>query len=383
MKNLVGSAFLVTAVVVCVGMTVQAGDKVTICHVPPGNPANHHTITVSVNALQAHLDHGDLAGSCLTNCQELCGDEDACTVDCDLTTEACIAAPRPAVDCDDGAGCTVDSCDPASGCTYAPLVCPDEDDNACTVTPCIDSGGEPDCSFPPINVTDGEVCDDGDHDTTNDRCEAGICVGDPSGPCTPEEILFDEDFQADPGWTTMEPQNLRWDPAGFYRVRVNDDGNPRWAFSPSFDRIDNECFEIAFDVIPANMAWGTYPKIAFIVDSDSGLVDVAPESAVLLDVHWDDPYGKVFFLGLNGSYRPHSPFWNATTWYRHRVTYDASAETVEWVITERDSGIVFHQAEFTNVALRSFNQIAVGYYGPPDYGTWGEVYVDNFQVSGE
>jgi hypothetical protein len=34
-------------------------DKVTICHVPPGNPSNAHLITVSKNALQAHLDHGD------------------------------------------------------------------------------------------------------------------------------------------------------------------------------------------------------------------------------------------------------------------------------------------------------------------------------------
>lgn len=37
---------------------------VTICHIPPGNPANAHTITVSVNALPAHLAHGDYVGSC-------------------------------------------------------------------------------------------------------------------------------------------------------------------------------------------------------------------------------------------------------------------------------------------------------------------------------
>ena len=37
---------------------------VTICHIPPGNPNNPHTITISVNALQAHLDHGCYVGSC-------------------------------------------------------------------------------------------------------------------------------------------------------------------------------------------------------------------------------------------------------------------------------------------------------------------------------
>ncbi len=38
--------------------------KVTICHIPPGNPDNSHTITISENALAAHLAHGDYEGAC-------------------------------------------------------------------------------------------------------------------------------------------------------------------------------------------------------------------------------------------------------------------------------------------------------------------------------
>lgn len=37
---------------------------VTICHIPPGNPSNPITITISTNALQAHLDHGCSLGAC-------------------------------------------------------------------------------------------------------------------------------------------------------------------------------------------------------------------------------------------------------------------------------------------------------------------------------
>ena len=37
----------------------NGNEKVTICHVPPGNPGNCHEITVSINALQAHYGHGD------------------------------------------------------------------------------------------------------------------------------------------------------------------------------------------------------------------------------------------------------------------------------------------------------------------------------------
>jgi outer membrane biosynthesis protein TonB len=38
--------------------------KITICHIPPGNPFNAHTITVGESAVQAHLDHGDYLGPC-------------------------------------------------------------------------------------------------------------------------------------------------------------------------------------------------------------------------------------------------------------------------------------------------------------------------------
>lgn len=37
---------------------------VMICHLPAGNPAAQHTITVGVPAVQTHLDHGDTLGPC-------------------------------------------------------------------------------------------------------------------------------------------------------------------------------------------------------------------------------------------------------------------------------------------------------------------------------
>lgn len=42
----------------------QVDEKVTVCHIPRGNPGNSHPIEISVNALQAHLAHGDFIGDC-------------------------------------------------------------------------------------------------------------------------------------------------------------------------------------------------------------------------------------------------------------------------------------------------------------------------------
>ena len=39
-------------------------DKITICHIPPGNPDKPHSISISPSAWPAHEAHGDHEGSC-------------------------------------------------------------------------------------------------------------------------------------------------------------------------------------------------------------------------------------------------------------------------------------------------------------------------------
>ena len=58
-------------------VAIAAGDldkniKVTICHIPPGNPENKHSITISLRALDHHLAHGDYIGECVADT----GDDD-------------------------------------------------------------------------------------------------------------------------------------------------------------------------------------------------------------------------------------------------------------------------------------------------------------------
>ncbi len=146
--------FVAVLAIVFGAASAQAA-KVDVCHLPPGNPDNWHTISVSENALQAHLSHGDLEGSCLANCETLCDDGDACTQDVESDPDQCIclAVPEP-VNCDDSNPCTADSCDSNLGaCVY-------------------------DTSLP-----NGDACDDGNYVTTFDVCTDGVCQGVPC-PCT-------------------------------------------------------------------------------------------------------------------------------------------------------------------------------------------------------
>lgn len=44
--------------------TTTPEGKVIICHYPPGNPENKHTLEIDQSALNAHLAHGDIMGAC-------------------------------------------------------------------------------------------------------------------------------------------------------------------------------------------------------------------------------------------------------------------------------------------------------------------------------
>jgi len=43
---------------------VTSSSTTTICHIPPGNPGNNHTITIGKPALNAHIGHGDAPMPC-------------------------------------------------------------------------------------------------------------------------------------------------------------------------------------------------------------------------------------------------------------------------------------------------------------------------------
>ena len=57
-------ALAAVATALLVGTIAARNEQVTICHIPPGNPSNAHTITVSESAVPAHQAHGDTLGPC-------------------------------------------------------------------------------------------------------------------------------------------------------------------------------------------------------------------------------------------------------------------------------------------------------------------------------
>ena len=140
-------------------VNAASGDKVTICHFPPGNPSNPREITVAASAVPAHLEHGDFVGSCeivcgngicdpgedAFNCADDCGacgngicdaGENVfnCAADCTVCGDAICSAGEDAFNCAADCGCAAPGacgaqapagcfCDPA--CIGFGDCCPD------------------------------------------------------------------------------------------------------------------------------------------------------------------------------------------------------------------------------------------------------------------
>ncbi len=192
---------LAGAVALVLGATTFAASdpKVQVCHIPPGNPGNYHTLTVSASALKAHLAHGDLAGPCGDFCAWLCDDGDACTQDAgafDPATGRCACTNAP-VDCTASTCLQVAGCDPRLGCQYtvnAGAAC-DSDGNVCTGPDVCDAEGVCQAGLPVPGCCRSEA------DCPSDLCQESQCL---SNQCSSSPTpLAEACTPADACWTAV------------------------------------------------------------------------------------------------------------------------------------------------------------------------------------
>jgi cysteine-rich repeat protein len=151
------TAWLLTVVLLSFAAVARAEKKVTVCHIPPGSPAERHTIMVGEPAVPAHLAHGDQLGACTTACPASCDDGNLCTSDSCGADGQCAHSP---VSCDDGVVCTLDACDPTVGCLGLP--------------------------------NDGQSCDDGNGCTRADSCAGTECRGTAVAGCCASDLDCDD-----------------------------------------------------------------------------------------------------------------------------------------------------------------------------------------------
>ena len=172
------------------GKLLAGEDRVELCHIPPGDPENLHTITVGASAVGAHLAHGDYLGPCDAGDADTDGvtdDADACLntpagepvdatgcscsqldADGDGLSDCGDACPTtPAGELANATGCSCSQLDgDADGVTDCDDVCPDTpvaaevDSNGCELEPADQDGdGVPDAQDACPDTPEGELVD--------------------------------------------------------------------------------------------------------------------------------------------------------------------------------------------------------------------------------
>ena len=173
-------------------------DKVDLCHIPPGDPENRHSISVGTSAVDMHLAHGDFLGACEPDEED--GDG---TLDSDgdgVTDEEDSCASTPTGEVPDATGCSCSQRDSDSdGVADCDDNCPDTasgvgvDANGCPVAPLdVDNDGVVDGSDMCPNTPLGEVVDaNGCSCSQLDEDADGVTNCDDFCPNTPVDAPVD------------------------------------------------------------------------------------------------------------------------------------------------------------------------------------------------
>ncbi len=148
-----------------------------------------------------------VGGDCLGKVLE-CDDDNECTTD-SCTADGCVFTNADGLACDEDNPCTIlGSC--SEGTCEVVDACDDFDD--CTLDSCSPDGScsyepNPECVDPQCEGKGGgEVCDDGDGDTSADMCIGGQCIGFAYNAHSTDpafgSLSFDEIGHANGVWTT-------------------------------------------------------------------------------------------------------------------------------------------------------------------------------------
>jgi len=174
------SKLLLTVSIVCISIVLAfasaalaGGAKVEVCHIPPDDPDNYHTIKVGVKAAQAHLGHGDLLKPCDTHAEIVCNDNDACTIDAFNKNGVCNNSEE--VQCDNPENlCQVNHrCHPVDGCLYDEVIC-NASDPCIAASICDPNDGE--CVTTDATCAENEVCEPG-IGCVQPTTDAGLLLG--------------------------------------------------------------------------------------------------------------------------------------------------------------------------------------------------------------
>jgi len=184
-----------SVMVTVIDVSCEPNGKVLVCHIPPGNPANAHTICIGAPAVAAHLAHGCTLGPCTSS------------------------PPPPDCEVDLGPDFTLCPGDTATLDAGAGFVSYEWSDGSTEQTLVVTAAGTYS-----VTATDSAGCEADDEVEVNDDTDPPLDLGPDTTLCSGDTLLLDAGAGfADYLWSDSSiGQTLLIDTIGVYWVTVID-----------------------------------------------------------------------------------------------------------------------------------------------------------------
>ena len=196
-----------------------------------------------------------------------------------------------------------------------------------------------------------------------------------------DEVVYIEDFSSDPGYSLIyTPESgefFTWDSAeGVYKVRVHDDHplDLRYSVSPAFEVIENQSFELSFDLKVVTTSYGHSQGIRFC--------NPLPAPRVTLMCEFYGSHRPQFTIrdGSEGSYINTGNV-SLNTWYSISIDYSLASGTADIRVTERSTGTVVYDYPDYPFSPVPFSGCALGASVVNGEGSWSEMHYDNIYLA--
>jgi len=197
------------------------------------------------------------------------------------------------------------------------------------------------------------------------------------------QVIYQNDFTSDPGWSTDDPAGMRWDTGSqsYHGTQVNTDGTYAFKVISGFD--PNASWRLEFDSMIASAEWSAGLTFGLF---DSSLLS---PNGVAADRSLVDA-GNVTSLTAPGTYDTvSSPQWVAGEWYTHQMEYDPATQALSLSVSVRSSGDPFAHMTLTVPGFSSdmvnlaATRLSMKNTGPgADGSATVDYYIDNVTLYG-
>jgi len=171
-----------------------------------------------------------------------------------------------------------------------------------------------------------------------------------------------EDFSNNPIFELVDysPQTneyFKWDKEKeIYRIRIleEDGGIEKFVYTPEFQTFENKSFSFEVDIKGIEESWGMSLGMTFVYNNYMHRNNS-------MHIYYNGTKDKFTFSDEVNSYDTGNNSLNLNIWYHISLKYNATKNTVDIFVTERDSGILVYQIDDVPFKPSAFNKIALGH----------------------